>query len=222
MKTAILLVCTLALASIVNAAPPATSQTPPAAGPPAVPATPAAVDGIVYARSFTLEEGYKFDWRKERPLITTGTILVLKVNPDLVYPRQLAEPVLYVGNQTAERVNSGFKSGRVVAIVPGEIDLQKTPIWFGTPELPERVDADAIQKERAKADKAGIKPFDKAEIKAALKNGGEKLSAANQDQLRRGLAPLIRQYSPKESILADTLAAIPEAKPRPAPEEKSD
>ena len=95
------------------------------------PPTPAAIDEVVYARSFELDQGYKFEWRKEQPLVKKGVILVLKVDPDLVYPRQIAEPVLYVGDQTAERVNIGYKSGHVVAIVPGEVDLNKAMIWFG-------------------------------------------------------------------------------------------
>ena len=144
MKMIIAFLCTAAVASIALA------------GAPAIPDVPAAVDDVIYARSFALENGYEFNWSNERPLVTTGTILVLKVNPDLVVPRQTAEPVLYVGNQTAQRVNFGNESGHVIAIVPGEVDLATSPIWFGTPELPEQVDAATVKAERAQADAAGI------------------------------------------------------------------
>ena len=37
------------------------------AGPP-VPATPAAVEQVVYARSFELDQGFRHEWRSERPV----------------------------------------------------------------------------------------------------------------------------------------------------------
>lgn len=116
---------------------------------PDIPDIPAAVDEVVYAHLFALDEGYKFEWRKEQPLVKNGYILVLKVDRDLVYPRQTAEPVLYAGDQTAERVNVGYWSGRVVAIVPGKLDLKKTPIWFGTPELPDAAPPRQLRKKDA-------------------------------------------------------------------------
>ncbi len=172
---------------------------------PAIPETPAAVDEVVYVRPFTLEKGYKFEWRKEQPLVKAGYILVLKVNPDLVYPRQIAEPVLYVGNQTAERVNIGYKSGHVVAIVPGKLNPKKALMWFGAPELPERCTAKTIQKEREKAKQAEIKPFVDAKIASAEKKGGKRLKVADRYELRREIAGLIKEYAPDESELADGL-----------------
>ncbi len=106
------------------------------AGTPEVPSTPAAVDGILLAQPFTLDEPYEFAWQAEHPMVSSGMILVLEVNPDLVLPRQTLEPVLYVGNSTAERVNNGYPSGKVVAIVPGTVNLASAPIWFGEPALP--------------------------------------------------------------------------------------
>jgi len=187
------------------------------AGAPPIPATPAAIDDVVYLRAFTLEKGYDFTWCKERPLVTSGTILVLKVNPDLVIPRQVAEPVLYVGNQTAQRVNFGNESGHVIAIVPGDVDLSKSPIWFGTPELPERVDAATTKAERAKADAAGIKPLAAAKIEVAVARGGERLKVADKSELLRGeISDLILQYSPQEAHLAEEFNT-PVVKPTPKP-----
>ena len=171
---------------------------------PAVPSTPAAVDDILYARTFTLEKGYAFDWSKERPLLTEGTLLVLQVKPDLVFPRQAAEPVLYVGNRTAERINIGYRSGRVLAIVPGKVDLTRTPVWFGTPELPERVDGNIAQGELAVANAAGIKPFSAEQVRAAYTRGGKGITLADRDALRPLLAGLLAQYSSVETELIDT------------------
>ena len=176
-----------------------------AGGLPAIPSTPAAVDDLVYARPFTLSNGYKYDWSKERPTVTTGTLLVLKVNPDLVVPRQTAEPVLYVGNQTAQRLNHGHESGHVIAIVPGEVDLAQSPIWFGGPELPERVDANMAQAERSLADAANITPFAAEKVQAAAAKGGERLEVFDlYTLLRDHIAELVLEYSPQETHLAET------------------
>jgi len=113
--------------------------------------------------------------------------------------------VLYVGDQTAERINRGHKSKHLVVVVPGDVDLEKTPIWFGTPGLPEQVDAKTVKAERNAADNAGIKPFDKKKAGEARKNGGDALEVADRYELGRRLARLIKKYSPQESDLADSM-----------------
>jgi len=182
------------------------------AAPPQVPATPAAVQDIVFAQPFTLEKGEVSYWRAERPTIESGYILVLKVNPDLVYPRQSAEPVLYVGDTTAQRLNVGYRSGHVVAVVGAEItgdkamDLSKVKIWFGTPELPERVDANRIAQESALADAAGIKAFDAEKIGNLLAQN-DTLSERDMSGIHDDVAALIRRFSPQEENVAAALEA---------------
>lgn len=95
--------------------------------------TPSAVIDVVYVQPFSLKTGYTHFWREEKPFVKSGTLAVFKVNPSLVYPRNALEPVLYVANQTAERLNFGNESGYVVAIIPGEVDLSKSRAWFGKP-----------------------------------------------------------------------------------------
>jgi len=180
------------------------------AAPPAIPDTPASVNEVLYARPFQLDKGYHTTWGKDRPIVTSGYILALRVNPDLVYPRQVAEPVLYVGNQIAERVNIGYESGVVIAIVPGKIagkdrlDLTKAPIWFGTPELPERIDQAAIDAERKMADRAGIQPIAGARVRSALTRGGGILHLQDDRALYAQIAPIVAEYS-GEIDLAETL-----------------
>jgi len=175
---------------------------------PAVPETPAAVAQIVSAQPFVLDKEATHLWRLEKPAFSSGYLLVLKVDPALVLARQSAEPVLYVGHQTAERVNHGFESGHVIAIVPGVLDdpkhpeyldLSKSLIWFGTPELPERVDAAMIKQELALAKRAGIKPLMVPRQAAAT------LRAKDKTQLYGQAAALIAKYSPQEKELARTL-----------------
>jgi len=164
------------------------------AAPPPIPDTPAPVIDLVYARPFSLTEGFEFRWSAERPVVTRGVILVLDVDPALIYPRQVAEPVLYVGDRTAQRVSRGYPAGRVLAIVPGDVDLAGTPIFFGTPELPERIDAATARGEREQAVAAGIRPLPPGVVDAALLRGGVTFTAPDVRQLDRELAGVYERF----------------------------
>lgn len=174
----------------------------PAIQAPAIPTTPSAIKGLVYARPFTLASGFPTTWRAEQPMVTSGWLVVLDVNPALVYPRQIAEPVLYAGDQTVERINVGFESGKVVAIIPSRVDLKTQPVWFGTPELPERVDARRIVSERTLATRAGILPLPMQLVDAAVAQGGAELRVADKGALLREAANLIIRFAPDETELA--------------------
>jgi len=177
------------------------------AGPPEIPSTPAAVDGLLLAQPFSLEQPYQYSWQAERPMVSSGLILVLEVNPDLVLPRQTLEPVLYVGDVAAERVNSGYPSGKVVAIVPGPVDIASAPIWFGEPALPEQVTSQMAGAQKAKAVAEGIRPFSTGALETATGAGGTELKAADYDALRRRAAELIQQYAAGEEDLATGILA---------------
>src|SRR5258706_85949 len=73
------------------------------------------VRGILYAQPFALEQPAVHWWRKERASYSAGWLVVLEVDPALVQPTARAEPVLYVGHETAERFNHGWKRGRRAA-----------------------------------------------------------------------------------------------------------
>jgi hypothetical protein len=180
---------------------------------PPVPATPAPVADVVVARAFTVDRPFTHYWRAEKAQVRTGYVLVLRVDPDLVHPRQEAEPVLYVGKQTAERVNHGHESGHVVALVPGVIDpkhpeyldLRRARIWFGAPRLPEHVDAATVEQERQLAAGAGLRPLPVARTRAAVARGGDELHVASKRELLREVATLIERYSPQEQALVTNL-----------------
>lgn len=192
MKAILASVCLLTMVSMVFAAPP-------------VAKTPAAVDEVVYARPFTLSESFRYDWCNAPFQVSEGTILVLKVQTNLVIPRQIEEPVLYVGNQAAMRLNQGDKSGHLIVVVPGEVDLTKDLVWFGTPELPGRVTPGQIEAQRRLADQAGIKPLSAEKAKVATDNGGPRVKATDMTTLLRDvIAGLVDQYSPQEKVLSET------------------
>lgn len=164
-------------------------------------AQPKSIVDVIRIQPFRLEKPYKFDWRKERPDVRSGLLVVIKVDTSLVKPTNNLEPVLYAGNQTVQRLNQGYESGFIIGIIPATIDLSKEPIWFGTPALPERIDAKTIAAERRKALGAGIKPLRSADIK----NRTQQVAAVPDliTLLRRIAADLILEFSPQEKQLAE-------------------
>jgi hypothetical protein len=179
----------------------------------AAPATPAAVKGILAARRFTVGTPFPYTWTKEHIMVSSGTLVVLEVDPALVVPRDTLEPVLYAGNVPVMRLNHGHKSGRVIGIVPGNVDLATTPIWFGAPELPGRVTTAMAEAERARAEKSGVlRTFGRAPIV-----GLDQSAAASEDLaalLRTVAADLVLTYSTQEKDLADSWR-LPVAKAPP-------
>jgi hypothetical protein len=171
---------------------------------PAMPATPAATTDLLYARPFTLEQPAIHDWHKDKPEYTEGYLLVLEVDPALVYPRQTGMPVLYVGDTTAHVFNVGAESGRIVVLAPGKVDLSKAPIWFGTPYLPGEVDHQMASNERTKANNAGIKPYAAEKVKAANERGKSALAVEDAKDLSPEIGRLIQEYAPDEESLAAT------------------
>ena len=146
-------------------------------------------------------------------MVSSGTLVVLEVDPALVVPRDTLEPVLYAGNIPVMRLNHGHKSGRVIGIIPGNVDLATTPIWFGAPELPGRVTTAMAKTERARAEKAGaVRAFGQTPIV-----GLDQSAAASEDLaalLRTLAADLVLKYSPQEKDLADSWR-LPVAKAPP-------
>lgn len=173
----------------------------PVDGPPPLPAAlPVADVELLHVQPFTLETPAVHAYRAERPSYDAGVLLVLGVDPEVVHPRQTAEPVLYVGGQTAERLNSGANSGRLVVLVPGAFD-PTAPIFFGTPELPERVDAATVTRELDAARAAGIA----APGGAFATADAESLPFENDYQLRVYASDLIELHAPDEVDLISGL-----------------
>jgi hypothetical protein len=180
--------------------------------PSSLPQTPASVKSILLAQRFTLETPYINTWSKERPRVLTGVLIVVEVDPAYVFPRNTLEPVLYAGNLTVQRLNQGYQSGRVIGLVPGNIDLTRAPIWFGAPQLPERVTESMVQAERARAERVGVRPLPSALLSTTERPAVTAKDLA--DLLRTVAADLVYQYSPQEKELADSWR-LPEAKATP-------
>lgn len=181
----------------------------------AIPPPPVAVKNIVVAQPFTLGRPYVYDWSAEKLVVQSGVLVVLDVDPALAKARDALEPVLYAGDVPVQRLNSGGESGRVVAIIPGNVDLATTPIWFGAPGLPGRITAEMARAERARAERADVRPFGRERIAAVTR---PPVSAPDLTTLLRNVAAaLVEQYSPQEKYLADQwrlpVARTPRQKP---------
>lgn len=166
----------------------------PALATPPLPETPAPVRGVLYARPFTLDAPFRYDWSAEHPEVSSGLVLVLEADPALLRPRETQEPVLFVGSLPAQRVTRAFESGRVVVLVPGPVDLASDPVWFGTPGLPEQVDATTARAERGLAAQAAIAPAGRRAADAALAKGGPPARYASKTELLQALEALAREY----------------------------
>ena len=163
--------------------------------------TPTATIDILYAKPFQLNQGYRYDWSKERPFVTEGVLVVLEVDPKFVKPTNALQPVLFAGNQTVQRLNHGYESGIVIGIIPGRVDLPQTPIWFGHPALPEQVSTDTITSESNLASNSNIKAFSKKKIDNIMQSN---MTAENLAELLfKDAAELILEYSPTEKYLAE-------------------
>ncbi len=164
---------------------------------------------IVEARAFVLDEEETHYWRADRPTYRAGYLLVLDAPAELVVPRQTAEPVLFVGSQTAERLNTGRDGGHLVCLVPAELakdgtvalDPGSVPIWFGDPMLPEQVDANMIETQLRKAQESGAR----AAGTSLAQTLEETLFFANRTQLDLAIADLIEVHSPLETDRVDGL-----------------
>ncbi len=168
---------------------------------------PLPVDDLVAARTFVLEEPRPYDWMKGHEPIRSGVLLAVDAEPALCLPRQVAEPVIYVGAVPAERLAADWGSGRLLLLVPGEVDLAALPVYFGTPALPERIDAIHGQAALAEAWNAGVQPFSQDRVDAALKAGGEPSELTDSRSLDHAIASFIDAWAPEEHQRAEGLRA---------------
>jgi len=168
-------------------------------GPMAYGAPPA----LLHVQNFSLEQGHTYTWTAARPTITEGTIVVVEVSKADARVAQVGSAVLYVGATPAERANNGDQDGRIIAFVPGHVDLSATPIFWGPPTLPERVDA-AAGRAALKANKV---PALKTEVIQTATQPAVHLT--NTAGLYRHLADLIDAHAPGDHAWAEGYRRAP-------------
>ena len=171
--------------------------------PPSLPANPAVELPVelVHVQAFELAQPATHLWSAEQPTYTKGLLVVLEADAAYLAPLQTAEPVLYVGNQTLERVNTGYPSGQLVGIVPNMTleELAKAPIFFGQATLPESVDQAYANAELASALASGLTGVGADRVAAASTPEG--IVAHDLGDLYYDASFLIEKYSPSETDL---------------------
>ena len=157
---------------------------------------------LLQAHPFVVDLPFVHEWRAEKPTVSAGYLLVLHVDPGF-QPSDTYEPVLYVGEETAERCSGrdAPQAGeRLVVLVPAPVDangrvaldLDRTPIWFGGLELPERVDAQRIAAELASARAAGIGPVRRAPQAKLSTSAADTIHVRTRWELQKYVEDLIR------------------------------
>ncbi len=155
---------------------------------------------VLQAHAFQLAEPETHWMRAEAERYTQGLLLVLEADPQLLIPRQGYENVLYVGDETAEPLNVGMFSGHRVVIVPGATELAEAPIFFGEPELPERVTRSEARRQLELALAKGARP-------SGVESPGASLAFKDGYELRRFAADLIEEFAPDEVDVISGLRA---------------
>lgn len=155
---------------------------------------------LLHAERFTVRQPYQHLWCADRPWVDSGWILVLQTDPELLRPRQVKESVLYVGAQTAERINHGT-SGRVVVLVPGDQALASAPIFLGEAALPEELLQTHIDAQLQAAVAAGAIPTPAETVRQVTVPGRP---AFDTDyELRQRAIDLVEIHSPQEKALIE-------------------
>ncbi len=167
------------------------------------------VKGLVYARAFEVDEPFTYDWTADREQFQSGYVLVFDVDPELAQPRQGWSPVLYVGRYPAQQTNVGVESGRMVVVVPGAVDLARDLVFFGSYELPERVDETRGLAELEAAREIGIEPLGEAAVAGALAEGGPTVQLATIAGVDGLIADALELYSPGETGLIEIYRLTP-------------
>jgi len=155
---------------------------------------------LVLRQPFRLDRPGRHTMRAEAPAYTEGHLLVLRAEPERWRLRQSYDNVLYVGAETARRVNHGVGSGHLVVLVPGALEAD-APLFLGAPELPERVTAAEAARQAADARRAGVAAVDDFPDARTL----ETAHLADEADLFTYAADLVERYAPDEVDLIESL-----------------
>jgi hypothetical protein len=165
-------------------------------------ASPDDVTGVLFVQPFTLDQACTYDWRADQPAMTSGWILAVGVTPELAEQKDTWNPVLYVGRYPADIVATDPQLGRMVVIVPGDVDLAHDPVFFGSLELPDQVTAERAGEEMQAALAAGFQPMTAEALRLA---SAESVQVADAWHLYAGpVADAIDSWAPAARGIAES------------------
>lgn len=165
---------------------------------------------LLFAQPFFLDEGYAHAWRADHPVVSSGYVIAVAADEEMLRVRQIHNPLLFVGDMPVERLNVGDESGVYVGLVPspssasGElsVDLTRTPIYWAAPQvLPESLTPEVAAAELAKARTEGVSAQRAGYVSVALAASGGAVYLPGYFELQRYAADVIERYSPTERDL---------------------
>ncbi|MCP3982041.1 MAG: hypothetical protein GY716_22275 [bacterium] len=174
---------------------------------PRVPELPAAIERLVWARPFVVEDGYR-PGADGRSLFSHGTFAVVRVDSALLLPVQSNQAKLFSSAGPAHRMNLGYPGTHLVLLIPGAVDPASTRLWL---DAVERLDAAGVLASRRRAQRRGLGGVAEAEVRSALAAGGEPLVVEDTAELLKRVASLVERYSPHEKRLIRSLRGLPPA-----------
>jgi len=118
------------------------------AGPEVASSTGAEVRSIT---PFSVDQSFEFDFTASPFQVSSGQLVVVKVEPELARPRQTLMPVLYAGSWPVQVLTTAADARCLVGVVPASVDLSKLPVFFGGEALPERIRRQDGERELAAA-----------------------------------------------------------------------
>src|SRR5436190_634951 len=148
-----------------------------------LPATPAAAR-LIAARPYVATSMLGFTWDHSQAPSRRGWLLVIQADPALVAMRQGAEPNLFAGDHLAVRAGRGNDKGAALFILPADVDLAASPLFFGEPALPEAVTREAAERQSDLATEAGLSAPSSEQVAAALAVGGTEITITSFADLR--------------------------------------
>lgn len=149
----------------------------------ALAAEPPATARVVAAQAFELERPLHYPWDRTQPPSTRGWLLALEAAPALLAERQAAQPVPWVGGHLAHRASRAGLGGRLVVVVPADVDLSTALVVLGAPALPEQLTSEDAARELRRATEHGLQPRPLEEIARARELGGPILRLADEAEL---------------------------------------
>ncbi|MEM7305707.1 MAG: hypothetical protein AAF682_03500 [Planctomycetota bacterium] len=173
---------------------------------------------LLHAQPFFLDEPWMYEWRADHPMVSSGYIVAISAESEILPVRQTHMPLLFIGDMPVARLNDGSESGVYIGFVPAEgtpetglsLDLTEAPIFWGKPDiLPERLTPADAQAELAKAVAAGAVAQREQHVAAAMESSGGAVFTETYGTLRTYAADLVERFSPGEADLISGLRLVP-------------
>jgi hypothetical protein len=163
---------------------------------------------LLFAQPFHLDQAYQYSWIKDGPMVSEGWLIAVSTDAKVAAVTDTHDELLFAGAMPIERLNEASDSGVVIGIVPSNVDLASTPIYWAKPEiLPEALTAEDAQATLAAATSAGVVAQAKGVVQRAQQDNGGPVYEATQGMLYRYAADVIERFSPQESDLISGLRA---------------